>query len=107
MNIDKAEKTLTAGVRAFGAEMMRIKWELFFFGMNMLTLLFLRDRIPSKAVEELVFKALLINGGAIHAHGMRKAFFPYIDFQAEADTVKKVMVVAIYAVVITCYARGG
>lgn len=88
----------------------RIKWELLFFLLNLATLAglpLLHVTMTSRAAEDLVFKALLVNAGALHAHLMRKAFFPYIDFANEGEALNKAMVIALYVTVIFSYARGG
>ena len=88
----------------------RIKWELVFFLLNLAALAglpLLHLTMTSRAAEDLVFKALLVNAGALHAHLMRKAFFPYIDFANEGEALNKVMIIALYVTVIFSYARGG
>lgn len=67
--------------------------------------------IPSEAkigfLSLLFSKWIFISAGATHAHIMRKLLFPYIDFRLETDTMKKVAIVSIYAIVIWGWARGG
>lgn len=97
-------------VLTFKGGFARIKWELLFFLLNLATLAglpLLHVTLTSHAAEDLVFKALLVNAGALHAHLMRKAFFPYIDFANEGEALNKAMVIALYVTVIFSYARGG
>lgn len=100
---DEVKKTFLEGFN-------RLKWELLFFLLNLATLAGLplfHVVLTSRAAEDLVFKALLVNAGALHAHLMRKAFFPYIDFARDGDALNKIMVIALYVTVIFSYARGG
>lgn len=54
-----------------------------------------------------LYKMLLVSGGFIHAHILRKVAFPYIDFKNEKDHYNNIMVIVLYVVIIWSYAKGG
>lgn len=70
-------------------------------------LLFFTGLITNPALSLFLFKALLVSGGIIHAHIIRKFFFPYIDFKESTDPYHKLLVIVIYAVVVMAWASGG
>ena len=58
-------------------------------------------------VSIAVTKFILVSAAIIHAHITRKLLFPYINFSKEPDLSNKVMVIAIYVVIIFGWTRGG
>lgn len=70
-------------------------------------MLFFTGLITNPALSLFLFKALLVSGGILHAHIIRKFFFPYIDFKNNEDPYHKLLVIVIYAVVLLCWSSGG
>jgi hypothetical protein len=91
----------------FMYNLKRIYFELALFILNGLALFGFHDLIENPALQLISFKMLLINAGLLHGHMARKLIFPYIDFGKEQDTVRKVMIVAVYVIIIFAYASGG
>lgn len=59
-------------------------------------------------ISLFVSKFLFVSAGALHAHAIRKWFFPYIKFDKEQQlTSNALLVIVIYAIVIFSWARGG
>jgi len=52
-------------------------------------------------------KLIFVSCGVCHAHITRQLLFDYIDFNKETDPIKKIMIVALYVIIIFCWARGG
>lgn len=63
---------------------------------------------PESGIMTLALaKLLFVSAGILHAHITRKVMWPYIDFNKDADLVKKVMIIAWYVVIILGWTRGG
>ena len=61
-------------------------------------------------ISLFISKFLFVSAGVLHAHIIRKLFFPYINFDQTSQnglTSKGLLVIVIYAVVIFAWARGG
>jgi len=85
----------------------RVYFESILFCANALALFVFKDLILNPALQLVSFKMLLINAGILHGHIARKLLFPYIDFGKEKDPIRKIMIVALYIIVIYAYANGG
>jgi len=70
---------------------------------------FLTSGNPKLGIISLfISKFLFVSAGALHAHLIRKLFFPYINFDKEEGlTSNAVLVIAIYVMVIFAWSRGG
>jgi len=72
---------------------------------------YLTSQNPKLGIISLfISKFLFVSAGALHAHIIRKLFFPYINFEQQSPngiTMKGLLVVVIYGVVIFGWARGG
>jgi len=81
------------------------------FDLCMLTIvgiaLFVFSKDTQGAGQMFLFKAMLVSAGFLHAHIIRKLAFPYIDFNKSKDVMQKLLVIAIYVVVIMGWTRGG
>jgi cbb3-type cytochrome oxidase subunit 3 len=64
-------------------------------------------QIERQGAELFLFKVLLVSAGTVHAHILRKLFFPYINFRETKNKYHAIMVIALYLVVIWAYSRGG
>jgi len=73
-----------------------------------LGLLLLHSYIVLPAVLQLlVFKALLVSAGILHAHLTRKLIFPKLDWKAEKLTAGHIVSIVFYIVIVYAYAIGG
>jgi hypothetical protein len=61
-------------------------------------------------ISLFISKFLFVSAGTLHAHIIRKLFFPYIKFDKVSQngfSMKGLLVVVLYGVVIFSWARGG
>lgn len=68
---------------------------------------FLPVEVKFGLISIAITKFILVSAAIIHAHITRKLLFPYISFSKESDLSNKVMVIAIYVVIIFGWTRGG
>jgi len=86
----------------------RIWAPILFVLLTALSLLWLRNiEDTPRGLELVLYKAALVNLGFINAHIIRKLAFPYIHFSSESEWSNNVLVIAIYVVMIYCFAIGG
>lgn len=103
----KTKKTFGSWLENIVFNFKRVFADICLFIVTALLLKFKDIFVTEPALQLLVFKALLVNAGVIHAHITRKLAFPYIDFNQEGDSTKKWMIIAIYVVIIYAYSHGG
>lgn len=72
---------------------------------------YLTSNNPKLGIISLfISKFLFVSAGGLHAHIMRKLFFPYIKFDQVSQngfSMKGLLIVVLYAVVIIGWTRGG
>lgn len=79
---------------------------IYFIPANYLT----SDNPKLGIISLFISKFLFVSAGAVHAHIMRKLFFPYIKFDQVSQngfSMKGLLVVVLYGVVIFGWTRGG
>jgi hypothetical protein len=62
--------------------------------------------IENGALDLLLYKMMLVSGGFVHAHILRKLAFSYIDFR-DNNKMHQAMIIGLYLTIIWSYARGG
>jgi len=86
----------------------RLSVPILFVVLTALSLLWLKRMGDApQGLELVLYKAALVNLGFINAHVIRKLAFPYIHFSVESEWSNNVLVIAIYVVMIYCFALGG
>lgn len=89
-------------------EVKRVAFDLGLFICNIMLLkLFEADSLGSFSVQFICYKALLVNGGFLHAHITRKLCFEKIDWANDSQKMLKLLAIVIYAVIIMGWSRGG
>jgi hypothetical protein len=68
---------------------------------------FLSDSPKMGLLSIFIGKLMFISAGIVHAHITRKILWQYIDFSADADPLRKVMIIGWYLIIIFAWARGG
>jgi hypothetical protein len=63
--------------------------------------------VENQALDLLLYKVLLVSGGFLHAHIVRKLAFPYVNFKTSKNKMHQAMIVGLYLTIIWAYARGG
>ena len=86
-------------------QLKRVAFDVALF-LIVLALLFAAP-ITMAGWQLILFKALLVSGGFLHAHVTRKLAFPYIDFNKTCDPMNKALVIALYVIFIFAWSRGG
>lgn len=66
----------------------------------------LYEMLPAP-LQLLSVKVLLVSLGFLHAHITRKLAFPSVDWEQEGLNAKTLLIIALYTVIIYCYAMGG
>ena len=84
----------------------RVLFDLILFA-GLVTALFLLPTPERQGLELLMFKAIQVSAGFLHAHIMRKLAFPKINWYDDDRSWLKGLVIALYVIVIFSYARGG
>lgn len=84
----------------------RVSFDLILF-TGLIVALFLLPTPERQGLELLMFKAIQVSAGFLHAHIMRKLAFPTVNWYDDNRAWLKGMVIALYVIVIFSYARGG
>lgn len=84
----------------------RISFDLILFAGLVMALIFLPTP-ERQGLELLMYKAIQVSAGFLHAHIMRKLAFPTVNWYDDNRAWLKGMVIALYVIVIFSYARGG
>lgn len=61
----------------------------------------------SAPLQLLVFKAMQVSMGFLHAHILRKLAFRHADWSNDSNFAIKALIIALYVIIIYAYARGG
>lgn len=95
-------------VKNFPREIKRVSFELF---MWVVLFMLLKDQALmdkfTPVVQLLLFKAILVNMGVLHAHLARKLLFPKIDWSTDDAKFNKIVAITFYIMFIFAYTRGG
>lgn len=84
----------------------RISFDLLLFAGLVMALVFLPTP-HRQGLELLMYKAIQVSAGFLHAHIMRKLAFPKVNWYDNDRAWLKGMIIALYVIVIFSYARGG
>ena len=85
----------------------RVAFDLVIALVLLLCLAFKTYEVFPAPLQLIILKMLLISLGFTHAHITRKLAFPTVEWEQEGLNAKALLIIALYSVIIYCYAIGG
>lgn len=87
--------------------MLRLKFEIIMLALFMSALWLVPWQPSSTGLQLFLYKVVLFSASQLVAYISRKVMYPYIDFGAETDPVRKGLVLVYHASAAYVFASGG